>query len=720
MRFSIRSLFKRGRESPSAPVVGTDTARQLVARGIAAETAGSAEDALECYREAISSDPCCEAAHYNLALLHLANGMFREAESGLRAALQLRNEFPEAWVALAEALEALGRESEALEALNRAIKQRPRYEGALINAGTLLRRMGRLGEAESIYRRLLALAPDSGEAHFNLATLLKDIGRLAEAEAGYRRAIELDPGFAAAYNSLATVMVTPDFSRMPEAEAFYRKSIELNPHSALAYNNLGNILLIAGRASESEANLRRALQLKPDFPEAHRSLGNTLKDLGRVAEAQASFRRALEINPGDVHAHSSFLMALNYTDEHSRATVFSEHIEWARRHEAPFAAARKAHPNRPDPHRRLRVGYVSPDLRRHSVAYFIEPVIAQHDREAFEVYCYSNVAIPDPVTAHLLALADHARDIVRLSDTDTARLVGEDGIDLLIDLAGHTAGQRLGVFALKPAPVQASYLGYPNTTGLASIDWRITDIHADPPGEGEAFHSERLARLPKTFLCFQPPGDAPPVQPPPAVKNGWVTFGSFNALPKVSPEVVQTWARLMERTPGSRLVLKALGLGDAPSRERMVGEFAKHGIAPDRLTVLPMERTLQAHLGRYHEMDIALDPFPFNGTTTTLEALWMGVPVVALAGDRHAARVGASILANAGLGDLVAENTTEYIALAVRLAGDRERLADMRRSMRERIAGSPLRDAAGFVNALEIAYREIWASWCAGRVQSLL
>ncbi|MBS0337844.1 MAG: tetratricopeptide repeat protein [Proteobacteria bacterium] len=667
MRFSIRNLFKRH---------SAGAAERLLERGIAAEASGAAAEAMQCYRQAIEADPHCAAAHCNLGLLYLAAGRVAEAEAALRAALQAREDFPEAWVALADALESQGRDAAALEALERAIALRDGYEGALMNAAVLLQKMRRLDAAATRYRQVLELAPDAAALHNNLANVLQALGRLGEAEASCRRALELDPG-------------------LPEA-----------------HFNLGNILQGLGRATESEESLRRALELRPGYREAYTGLGNALRDQGRVDAAQASFRAALELDAGDRDARDNLLLSLNYTDRHTRAEVYAEHLEWARRH-VPPEGARQPRANIPDPGRRLRIGYVSGDFRRHSVAYFIEPVLARHDRSSFEVTCYSNVALPDQMTAHLMRLADHAREISGLGDAEAAQLVRTDGIDILVDLAGHTAGHRLGVFALKPAPVQATYLGYPNTTGLAAVDWRITDVHADPPGDGDEFHSERLLRLPKTFLCFQPPAEAPEVQPPPSLKNGFVTFGSFNVLPKVTPEVIRAWSLLLGRVPGSRLLLKALGLGDAGSRAQMLAAFARHGVAADRVTVLPLEGSLRDHLARYHEMDIALDPFPFNGTTTTLEALWMGVPVVAIAGDRHSARVGSSILANAGLRELVARDADEYVALAAALAADGARLAALRLAMRDRVAASPLRDPAGFVRDLEGAYREVWARWCA-------
>ncbi len=669
MRFSIRNLFGRG---------GKGHAQRLLDRGLAAEASGASAEAMRYYRQAIEADPSCAAAHCNLALLHLAKGEFSDAEAALRMALHAREDFPEAWVALAEALESQDRDAEAVVALDRAIAQRDRFEGALINAAVLLQKMGRLEEAASRYRQVLEIAPDAVAMHNNLGNVLQALGRHAEAEASCRRALELDPA-------------------LPEA-----------------HFNLGNILQALGRASESEACLRRTLELRPDYREAHTGLGNALRDLGRVDEAQTSFRCALALDPDDRDARDNLLLSLNYTQRHSRAEVYAEHLEWARRHAAPQAGLREPHSNSRDAGRKLRIGYVSGDFRRHSVAYFIEPVLAQHDRGWFDVYCYSNVARPDAMTARLMKLADHTREITGVGDVEAAQQVRADGIDILVDLSGHTAGHRLGVFALKSAPVQATYLGYPNTTGLAEIDWRVTDIHTDPPGDGDEFHSERLARLPRTFLCFQPPGEAPGVEPPPCARQGFVTFGSFNVLPKVTPEVIRTWSRILQRVPRSRLHLKALGLGDAASRAHVIGEFEKQGIAADRLTVLPMEGSLQAHLARYHEMDIALDPFPFNGTTTTFEALWMGVPVIALKGDRHSGRVGASILANAGLADLLAPDVDAYVELAAGLAGDVERLASLRRTMRERVAASPLRDAPGFVGSLEDAYRAMWSDWCAG------
>lgn len=701
MRFSIRELIVRTGEPASS----------LVDQGIAAEEAGDPAQAARLYRQALAADPRNAAAHCNLGLLRLADGAFPEAETALREAVRLKAPFPEAWVALADALEEQGRDDESLAALENAIAQRENYHGALMNAAALLQKKGRLPEAETMYRNALAAEPDSPAAHHDLGNVLLSLHRLPEAEACFRRVLAIDPNAATAHSNLANVL--REAGRLAEAEACAREALRIAEFPQ-AHNNLGTILQAQGRACESVESLRRAVALDPGYKDAHNSLGNSLKDLGLLDEAEAAFRAALSLDRADRDARSNLLLLLNYSANHSRELVHEEHVAWAKLHEVPLAPERLAARNDRNPDRRLRVGYVSGDFRRHSVAYFIEPILARHDRANFEVHCYSNVARPDGTTAHLFALADHSHAIYDLGDEEAARKIREDGIDLLVDLSGHTGGNRLGVFARKPAPVQLTYLGYPNTTGLRSIDGRITDAHADPAGEADRFHSEKLLRLPGPFLSFAPPPDAPDVRPPPSAKGGNVTFGSFNVLPKMTKEVVRVWATLLSRLQGSRLFLKSHGLGDAGSRERVLDVFAKAGVERNRIELLPLEGSLQAHLARYHEIDIALDPFPFNGTTTTLEAMWMGVPVVTLRGDRHSGRVGASLLSSVGLQSLVADDVESYLAVAATLANDGPRLAQLRSSLRDRVAASPLMDRAAFIRALEALYRDLWMRWCAG------
>ena len=373
--------------------------------------------------------------------------------------------------------------------------------------------------------------------------------------------------------------------------------------------------------------------------------------------------------------------------------VFAEHRRWHAQHAAPLAAGTPPPPLTFAPGaRRLRLGYVSPDFNHHAVACFIEPVLAAHDRTRVEVFCYAAVRAPDRITARLRRLAEHWRDIAPLDDAAAAALIRADRPDLLVDLAGHTAHHRLGVFARRPAPVQATWLGYPNTTGLDAIGYRLTDAVADPPGQTEAFHSEKLVRLPATFSCYGPDADAPPVNDLPAARAGAVTFGSLNNFAKITPAVIALWSRLLRELPGSRLVLKSRGLGDAAVAARIRDAFAVHGIEPARLTLDGAELSVAAHLSLYHGIDIGLDPFPYNGTTTTCEALWMGVPVVTVTGANHVARVGASLLTHCGLTELVASDEAGYIAAAVALAGDPDRMTTLRRTMRDRLNAAPLTD----------------------------
>jgi predicted O-linked N-acetylglucosamine transferase (SPINDLY family) len=337
---------------------------------------------------------------------------------------------------------------------------------------------------------------------------------------------------------------------------------------------------------------------------------------------------------------------LNYCADIEPTDVLAEHRRWSEQHTASLANDRQPHANSPDPNRRLRIGYLSPDFCRHSVAFFIESLLAAHDRSAFEILCYANVSQTDIITERLQGLADKWRDIVHLSDQQVAELVRADAVDILVDLVGHTVNNRLLVFARKPAPVQISYLGYPNTTGLSTIDYRLTDAWADPPGRADRFHTETLVRLQGGFLCYQPWPGTPEVSPLPALTSGHITFASFNNATKVNPEVIALWSKILRLLPNARLIMKALQLGDIGTRQRFAQLFEQNGVSMERVELLGWASSTAEHLELYNRVDIGLDPFPYNGTTTTCEALWMGVPVIVLAGNTHAARVGVSLLSS--------------------------------------------------------------------------
>jgi predicted O-linked N-acetylglucosamine transferase (SPINDLY family) len=400
-------------------------------------------------------------------------------------------------------------------------------------------------------------------------------------------------------------------------------------------------------------------------------------------------------------------MLLNYLPDADADKVLEEHREWGRIIQARISPLDPIELDR-DPLRRLRVGYLSPDFREHSVASFIEPVLKLHDRSRFEVWCYSNLPLPDDTTTRIKAAVDGWRDVDKLSDGETARLIREDRIDILVDLSGHTANSRLAVLAARPALVQMTWLGYPNTTGLRTIDYRITDWVADPAGE-DAYYSEELLRLEGCFLCYRPDPNTPEVAPLPALKSGHVTFGSFNNFSKINPGVLQLWAEVLKQVPGSRLLLKCPALTDTTVRDRVSAALQALGIGAERVELLGHTPTRQEHLALYAGVDIALDTFPYNGTTTTCEALWMGVPVLSLAGKHHAGRVGAALLNAAGLADWLADTPESFVAIAQTMAADVTGLARLRGSLRGQLADSPLCDAADFVRRLEEAMLKVWA-----------
>ncbi|MBI5612226.1 MAG: tetratricopeptide repeat protein [Gammaproteobacteria bacterium] len=581
---------------------------------------------------------------------------------------------------------------------------------AWLSLGIVCSMLGELPQGEAHCRRAVTLKPDHVHAHYNLANILAAQNRPAEALAGYDQVLRLNPGHVQAHNNRGNALAS--LGRADEAIASYKKAMALQPDNAEAYNNLGAVYGEEMRLTEARECYERALRLDPNYVTAHYNLAGTLFAENRLEEALASYKNALRLRPDYVDAHNNLLFGMNYLPAYTPAAIFQEHRLWGERH-ARTVLPVPAFANVPDPERRLRIGYVSPDFRTHSVAYFIEPILARHNRERFEIFCYSALAKDkhDETTAHLQALDVVWRDIHGLNDAALAGRIRADGVDILVDLAGHTAHSRIMAFRYKPAPVQVSWLGYPNTTGLPAMDYRLTDEWADPPGQ-EAFHTERLVRLPRGFLCYLPPTDAPEVAAPPAQTAGHVTFGSFNVLPKITPQVVAQWARILTALPEARLVLKNKFLGVDEMREGCYAQFERHGIARSRIDIVGRLPALDDHLARYGQIDIALDTFPYNGTTTTCEALWMGVPVVALAGERHAARVGASLLTRMGLTELIARTPEEYVKLAVELANDAERLTRLRAGLRERMMHSSLCDAAGFTADLERVYREIWAAWC--------
>ena len=492
---------------------------------------------------------------------------------------------------------------------------------------------------------------------------------------------------------------------------YLKRAIEQKPDYPEAHLNLGNMLRHEDRLSEAEQSFKLVVDINPDNPPALASLGGTLWAQGRIDEAIQYFRQSLAVCPGYDVAATGLLLAMNYSPNVTPEEIFSAHANWGR--DLEKKAKKYSHYiNTRDENRAIRIGYVSGDLGVHPVGFFIINPIRSHTRNKIQVICYSNRTGDDDLTRYLQEQSDGWREIHGCSDDDVCRMIRKDKIDILVDLAGYTRDNRLPVFARQPAPVQVSWIGYPNTSGLRSIQYRFTDAIADPPGPTDRLHIEKLVRLPTGFLNFFPPSESPDVGSLPFISNKSVTFGSFNNLAKITPEVIAVWSRVLLAVPGSSLLMKRSSLRDVATVQRYLGMFVENGIDSGRIDLIPSTVTHTEHMRIYNSVDIALDSFPYNGTTTTCEALWMGVPVIVLAGEQHAGRVGMSILHSVGLDEYIAGNEDEYIEKAIKLSGDIEKLAQLRSFLRDRMAVSPLCNSSGFCLSLENAYREMWKNWC--------
>lgn len=573
-----------------------------------------------------------------------------------------------------------------------------------------LHRSGNLPQAGELYRQILGRDADNYQALTGLGRVLSETGSAAEALPLAKRAVACHPDLAEAHYHLGNVFRV--LEKFEAAAGEYLRTLALDPAHAEACNYLGNCYFATGQVNEAEQSYQRALDLRPDYPEAHNNMGNVQNLTRDIAGALRSYHRALYLRPELFRVHSNILLSMNYLPCFSGQDIYQESRRWDERFGTPGAGQSPPALTAGGEQRRLRVGYLSPDFRTHSVSFFFEPLLASHDRDQVEVFCYSDVASADQVTSRMQSLADSWCNCSGMPDEILEQQIRMDQIDLLVDLTGHTSMNRLSLFARKPAPIQVSWLGYPGTTGLQAMDYRLTDAVADPEGEADLHHSEELYRLPGGFLCYAAPRAAPRVTSLPLASNGFVTFGSFNSLPKLTEEVLQLWAELLRQLPSSRLLLKNKYFANASVRQRVVDSFRGLGVAESRLTLLPAEPSLQAHLECYGRVDIALDPFPYNGTTTTCESLWMGVPTITLSGERHASRVGASILTRLGLQEHIAATPQQYLAIARELAGDAGRLGVLRASLRNRMAGSTLCDAPHFAGEVEAAYRQMWLRHC--------
>ena len=705
---------------------------------------GRLDKAISCYQQAISLEPDYANAHNNLGIAFFTQGRPDEAITHLEQALVIKPDFSIAHNYLGDIYQELGKFKESINHFKQAVSLEPDSAGMHYNLGIVLQQSKQLEEAVSPYKKALSLNPDytdghirlgttyielglyeeaiiclqqaaslepeHPEIHYNLGLVYQELGPLETAISCYEKAFSLKPDYFEAHNNLGYILMAQN--RMEESITQFKQVLSIKPDFADAYYNLGNVYLILNQLEDAFTQYQHAISIQPDFPEAHNNIGNTLKDCGQLDQAISHYEKALALKPSYAAVHSNLLYSLSYKHDIEPQKLFEAHKQWTQQHAQSLINAVKTHNNNTQADRCLRIGYLSPDFRTHSVAFFIEPILANHNRDKFEVFAYYNSTVDDNMTKRIQTMVDVWHNIIYMSDEEVCKLIKDDGIDILVDLTGHSSNNRMSVFALKPAPIQITYIGYSTTTGLPTMDYRITDNWTDPPGTTEHYHTEELLRLPQVFLCYQPPLEYPEIEDLPAKKSGYITFGSFNNATKINLEVVSVWARCMQSVPESRLILKAKQFNDIKTRQNFLSMFEQYDISHERIEFISWITSLSEHLDIYNRMDIALDTFPYNGTTTTCEALWMGVPVITFSGKIHQARVGGSILTNIGLPQFITDTHDEFVEKTVELALDTVTLSAIRNELRNKMKLAPLTNARQFTQALEDEYHQMWKRWC--------
>ena len=667
------------------------------------------EEAVDFYLKALNAAPESAALHSALADTLRELGRRAEAETHYRRELVIEPHLFPVLGNLGNVLLKLRRLPEAADCMRRAIALRPDAAQGHTGLGSVLTELNQFDDAGESFRRALALHPESHEALNGLGNVLHELGHYAESLPYYQRALQLKPDFHHAHNNLGSALQA--LAHYEEARACYQKALSLEPDYAEAHNNLGRVLLVLGRPREAERSCARALELSPSYEKAQSNLGNIRLHIGDLAGAEKHMRRALEIRPDLHYTHSNLLFALSHDEEMDSVALAEEHRAFGQKFESPLRHAWPAHRNSRDPERRLQVGLVSGDLRDHAVAHFVEPVVhALAESPSLRLHAYSNHPVEDRVTARLKPAFAHWNNVSGMSDEDLANRVAADRIDILIDLSGHTGGHRLLTFARKPAPLQASWIGYPGTTGLAAMDYFLADRHYLPRDLFDQQFSEKIVHLP-VYAAFRPVEDAPPISALPALSGHGFTFGSFNRQSKINANVIRHWAMLLKATSGSRMLLA--GLPADESIGILTEGFAREGISADRLTFHP-QRPMARYLELHSQVDLCLDTFGYTGGTTTLHALWMGVPTLSLAGRSPARRLGSTINRHLALDGLVASDHQDFVRKGMQWASDLKALSELRMGMRERFRRSPIGRADLVAGGLENALRRAWRRWCDG------
>ncbi|XVE75927.1 hypothetical protein DITRI_Ditri12bG0130900 [Diplodiscus trichospermus] len=694
--------------------------------GTSLKLAGNTEEAIQKYYEALKIDPHYAPAYYNLGVVYSEMMQYDTALSCYEKAALERPMYAEAYCNMGVIYKNRGDLESAIACYERCLAVSPNFEIAknnmaiaLTDLGTKVKLEGDINQGVAYYKKALYYNWHYADAMYNLGVAYGEMLKFDTAIVFYELAFHFNPHCAEACNNLGVIYKDKD--NLDKAVECYQLALSIKPNFSQSLNNLGVVYTVQGKMDAAASMIEKAIIANPTYAEAYNNLGVLYRDAGNISMAISAYEQCLKIDPDSRNAGQNRLLAMNYINEGDDDKLFEAHRDWGRRFMRLYPQY-DSWDNLKDPERPLVIGYISPDYFTHSVSYFIEAPLIYHDYGNYKVVVYSAVVKADAKTNRfrekVMKKGGLWRDIYGIEEKKVASMVRDDKIDILVELTGHTANNKLGTMACRPAPIQVTWIGYPNTTGLPTIDYRITDSLADPPNTKQK-HVEELVRLPECFLCYTPSPEAGPVPPTPALSNGFVTFGSFNNLAKITPKVLQVWARILGAVPNSRLVVKCKPFCCDSIRQKFLTTLEQLGLESVRVDLLPLILLNHDHMQAYSLMDISLDTFPYAGTTTTCESLYMGVPCVTMAGSVHAHNVGVSLLSKVGLGCLIAKNDNEYVQLALQLASDVTALQKLRTSLRDLMSKSPLCDGQNFIRGLEATYRNMWHRYCNGDVPSL-
>ncbi|KAL0543655.1 hypothetical protein IC582_018756 [Cucumis melo] len=723
---AAESYQKALRVDPSYRPAAECLAVVLTDLGTSLKLSGNSQDGIQKYYEALKIDPHYAPAYYNLGVVYSEMMQYDTALSCYEKAAFERPMYAEAYCNMGVIYKNRGDLESAIACYERCLAVSPNFEIAknnmaiaLTDLGTKVKLEGDINQGVAYYKRALYYNWHYADAMYNLGVAYGEMLKFDMAIVFYELAFHFNPHCAEACNNLGVIYKDQD--NLDKAVECYQLALSIKPNFSQSLNNLGVVYTVQGKMDAAASMIEKAILANPTYAEAYNNLGVLHRDAGNITMAVDAYERCLKIDPDSRNAGQNRLLAMNYIDEGHEDKLYEAHRDWGRRFMRLYPQY-TSWDNPKDPERPLVIGYVSPDYFTHSVSYFVEAPLVHHDYANYKVVIYSAVVKADAKTIRfrdkVLKHGGVWRDIYGIDEKKVASMVREDKVDILVELTGHTANNKLGMMACRPAPVQVTWIGYPNTTGLPTIDYRITDALTDPPNTKQK-HVEELVRLPECFLCYTPSPEAGSVSSAPALSNGFITFGSFNNLAKITPKVLQVWARILCAIPNSRLVVKCKPFCCDSVRQRFLSTLEQLGLESQRVDLLPLILLNHDHMQAYSLMDISLDTFPYAGTTTTCESLYMGVPCVTMAGSVHAHNVGVSLLSKVGLGHLVAKNEEEYVKLALQLASDVTALSNLRMSLRNLMSKSPVCDGPNFILGLESTYRKMWHRYCKGDVPSL-